>query len=49
LTKQQYAYLRKLRKETGESLGHFVREAIEAHAQARGGYDANPKSGPSRE
>ena len=36
LTEMQANYLRTLANETGESEGHFVREAIEDHLAVRG-------------
>jgi predicted DNA-binding protein len=36
LTEMQANYLRTLANETGESEGHFVREAIEDHLTVRG-------------
>lgn len=36
LTTTQAEYLRTLANETGESEGHFVREAIEDHLTVRG-------------
>ena len=36
LTLSQATYLRELAESTGESEGHFVREAIEEHSKRRG-------------
>ena len=36
LTSAQIAYLAKLKEETGESEGHFIRQALEEHAALRG-------------
>lgn len=38
LTLSQVAYLKMLSRSTGESEGHFVREAIEEHARLRGNF-----------
>ena len=36
LTKEQHAFLLRLKKKKGESVGHYLREALEEYAQTRG-------------